>query len=259
VVETAPALVSALRKLQATVPEVTAPFAGHPMIAVGAAAEPRELVSWLGDVTRQLHEHPFGCPWLAGINQAGDELAGKLAGPLPPTWLGVRGFSLVVDDMSMRPTELTGHVLIAGDRVADLVASLAGTIPQFAGIPLVRDGRPIALPLQQLGIPVHSAHLALTTDRLVIAAGNNSAQQAAEYLSTPPPRRSPLAVMAFDMPRIQKLMTRFGQPQSSSFPSHLRDVGMSLDVVDTGITIDVWGSWADPTTPAPAPSAVQAQ
>ncbi|TMQ08444.1 MAG: hypothetical protein E6J90_14705 [Deltaproteobacteria bacterium] len=245
VFETPPGVVSGLRKLHAMVPEVTAPLAGHPLFALGAAIDPRELVEWLRGLTRQLQDHPFGCPWFKGINEAGRELAQALARPLPPTWLGVRGFSLTIDDASVRPPGVAGHLVVAGDRVADLVQSLAGTLPAFAGIPLSRDGRPIALPLQQLQIPVRSAHLALTTDRLVIAAGDDSARRATEHLATPVPRRSPLALMAFDLPRFQQLLVSFGQPPLDQ-AAYLRDVGMSLDVVETGISFDVWGTWAAP-------------
>jgi hypothetical protein len=256
VIETTPGVVGALRKLRAPAPEVTTQVPGHPLFAMGAAVDPRELVGWLHGVTRELHDHPFSCPWFLDINHTGRQLAQKLDDPLPPTWLGVRGFSLVVDDATLLPPNIAGHVVVTGDRVADLVSSLAGTSPQFAGIPLIRDGRPVALPYKQLRLPVSSAHLALTTDRLVIAAGENSAGRAAEHLATPAPKSSPLMMMAFDLPRLQKLLASFGQPQANNFGS-VREVGMSLDVVDAGISFDIWGSWG-PLPPA-APGAERAQ
>jgi hypothetical protein len=246
VIETSPGVVAALRKVRATVPEVVAPVPGHPLVALGAALDPRELIEWLRSVTRELREHPFGCPWFNDINEAGGELAQTLSRPLPPTWLGLRGFSLTLDDAT--PPNITGHVVVAGERVADLVSSLAGTIPVFAGIPRNPDGKPIALPLQQFQLPVRSAHLALTMDRLVIAAGNDSARRATEHLATPAPKHSPLALMAFDIPRFQQLLASFGQEPVDDI-NYLREVGMSLEVVDTGISLDVWGTWA---TPSPA-------
>lgn len=247
VIETPPGVVSALRGLRAAVPEVVAPTPGHPLLALGAAIDPRALIEWLRDVTRQVHDRPFECPWFRGINDASGELAGTLARPVPPTWLGLRGFSLTIDDASIMPPNVVGHVVVAGDRVADLVTSLAGTLPAFAGIPLTHDGRPIALPLQQLQIPVRSAHLAMTTDRLVIAAGDDSARRATQHLATPVPKHSPLALMAFDLPRFQQLMASLGQSLDSV--GYMRDVGMSLEVVDAGVSLEVWATW---TTPQPA-------
>jgi hypothetical protein len=249
VLETAPGVVSALRKMHAMVPEVTAPTAGHPLVAFGAALDPRELVNWLKGVTGQLQVHPFTCPWFAKLNEAGTELAGKLATPLPATWFGLRGFSLVLDDATVKPPSFAGHLIVAGERVSDLVTSLAGTVPAIAGIPLNSSGRPIALPVQQFQLPVRSAHLALTTDRLVIAAGGDSARVATETLAVPAPKVSPLMVMAFNMPRAQQLLAAMGQPPVTNV-GYIDDVGISLDVVDAGIAFDVWGTWH--LTPPPA-------
>jgi hypothetical protein len=243
--ELAPVLTAALRKLHAAVPEVTSRVAGHPLVAMGAAVDPDQLLAWLGDVTRQLHDHPFQCPWFTDFNDAGNELASKLATPLPPTWRGLRGFAMTIDDAALLPPTVTGHVLVAGDHVADLVQSLAGAIPQIAGIPLTRDGRPVALPTQQLGLPV-PAHFALTANRLVIAAGTGSERRAAEHLTTPPPSSpSPLLVMAFDVPRLQKLLAALGQSPIDDL-AWLRDVGFGLDVDDAGLSLDFWGSWQSP-------------
>lgn len=251
VVETAPGVVSGLRKLHTSVPEVTAPLSGHPLFALGAAVDPRQLVAWLGSVTQKLHDHPFACPWFSDVNEAGRDLADKLARPLPPTWLGVRGFSMVVDDVTPSPLDVAGHVLVAGDRIADLVSSLTGTIPWIAGIPLARNGQPMALPIRQLQLPVKSAHLALTTDRLVIAAGENSERSATEHLAAPAPRSSPLALMAFDLPRLQSILAKLGERSNQSF-GYVRDIGISLDVVDEGVAFDFWGTWAPAPAPAPA-------
>lgn len=242
-----PAVTASLRKLRTSVPEVTSRTSGHPLVAMGAAVDPDQLLAWLGNVTRQLHDHPFQCPWFTDFNDAGTELADKLATPLPPTWRGLRGFAMTIDDAAVLPPSVTGHVLITGDHVADLVQSLAGFIPQIAGIPLTRDGRPIALPTQQLGLPI-PAHFALTADRLVIAAGPGSERRAAEHLTTRPPSQpSPLFTMDFDVPRFQKLLAALGQSPIQDL-AWVRDLGFGLDVEDAGLSFDFWGTWQ--TAPA---------
>jgi hypothetical protein len=252
VFELQPSVISALRKLRTAVPEVSAKTTGHPLVAFGVAADPDAVVAWLREVTGQLHAHPFSCPWFDGITKASNELAGKLDTPLPPTWRGVRGFALTVDDASASPPSVNGHLVIAGDRVADLVASLAGSVPAVAGIPLTRDGRPIALPLQKLGLPVSSAHLALTTDRLVIAAGEGSERRATEHLSTPAPRVSPLMTIAFNAPRLKQLLASLGQAPGDSLDA-LDDVGFVLDIGDQGLEMRVWGT--ETAAPIAAPPA----
>jgi len=242
VVELAPGAIGGLRALHAAVPEVGPRAPGHPLLALGAAVDLDQLIAWLRRGTQELHDHPFTCPWFAGINQSGAELADALATPLPPAWRGVRGFALTIDDASLVPPSVTGHVILAGDRVADLVTSLAGSVPAIAGIPLVGDGRAVALPTQQLRLPVQSAHLALTTDRLVIAAGAGSERRATEHLASRAPKASPLLTMAFDMPRLNQLLVALGQPQPGGFGT-LRDVGLRLDIGDRGLSFDVWGTW----------------
>jgi hypothetical protein len=249
VLETPPATVAALRKLHAVVPEVAPRPAGHPLFAMGAALDPNQLIAWLQDETRQLHDRPFRCPWFTEMNKAAADLAGKLATLLPPSARGVRGFAMTIDDASFLPPRVTGHVLVAGDRVADLAQSLAGQVPMIAGIPLAHDGRPIELPTRQLGIPF-PVHFALTTDRLVLAAGDGSERRVTQHLGSPPPPTSPLFTMAFDVPRLQEILASLGESPVDNLGS-LRDVGFGLDVGDPGISFDVWGTW-QPVPPTPA-------
>jgi hypothetical protein len=252
VFELPPTTLAALRKLRTAVPEVTTRVPGHPLAMFGVAADPNEVVTWLRDVTRGIHDQPFRCAWFNSINTGAAELAGKVANPLPPTWRGLRGFSVTIDDASTSPPDVRGHVVIAGDRVADLVTSFAGAIPAIAGIPLARDGRPIALPVQKLQLPVPSAHLAITTDRLVIAAGEGSERRVTEHLTTPVPKSSPLTVMVFDIPRVQKLLASLGRPAVDNLGT-LGTGGLALDVGDTGLDFDIWGTWAaaEPQIAAP--------
>lgn len=247
VLETPPATVAALRRLHAVVPEVSPRPAGHPLFEIGAALDPDQLIAWLQAETRELHDHPFGCPWFAELNHTADKLARQLAKPLPPLVRGLRGFALTVDDAAFLPPSVTGHVVVTGERVADLVKWLVGQVPAIAGIPLVSDGKPVALPTRQLNIPV-PAHYALTADRLVIAAGPASEHRVSEHLATAAPRTSPLFTMQLDAPRIQQIVSMLGETPVDNLGS-LGDFGMGVDIEDAGVAVDFWGTWP-PVQPA---------
>ncbi|MBC7974165.1 MAG: hypothetical protein H7138_04215, partial [Myxococcales bacterium] len=245
VFETSPSVASALQRLRTTVPEVAAPVAGNPLFAIGAAVNPDATVAWLRSITDDIRAKPFTCPWLAPINQAGSELGEKLAAPLPPFLRGVRGFSLVVDRLTVEPFDIDGHLLIAGDRPTDLVTALTGAIPGFPSLAVKPDGRAVPLPIQQLHLPLRSAHIAMTPDRIVIAAGSASAQRATAHLATPAPRTSPLGLMAFDAARLQSLLAAFGEKDTASF-GYLGDFGMSFDATTAGLSFEFWGDWPAP-------------
>jgi hypothetical protein len=109
------------------------------------------------------------------------------------------------------------------------------------------------LPLQQLGIPIPSAHLAMSADRLVIAAGTNSAQRASQHIASPVPARSPLFMFGFDTPRLQQLLKSIGQSDPFSF-DNFGDLWLSFDAGDDGLVFDIAGTWGAPSAPTAPPS-----
>jgi len=249
VFETLPGVTSALKRVRASVPEVAVPVAGHPLFAMGVAVKPDELIAALRSLTGELHAHPFTCPWFDGVNRASTELAGKLASPLPPMLRGVRGFAMMVDNLTIQPFDVEGHVLIASDHAPDLLSSLTAMVPGMPSLPVKPDGRPVEIPTQQLHLPVRSAHIAMASDRIVIAAGPASAQRATAHLASRAPASSPLGLMAFDMPRLQALLAAIGSKDTARL-DYVGDMGMSFDVDDDGLGFAVWGTWQDPAAPA---------
>lgn len=256
----APASVTGpLGKLHTPVAGVTGGLAGHALFTMGAAARPEDVVTWLGGVAKQLRDRPFACPQLAGINEAASELTRALAKPLPAPLRGMRGFSLVVDDATVLPPSVDAHLLLSGDLVADLLSTMSGAIPAIAGIPVKRDGRPVPLPLAQLGVPLDSAHIAMTNDRLVVTTGTSSAARATTQLAAPAPPSSPLFTMTFDAPRLRKLLAAVGKSDLDGL-SYLGAFAMSFDVADDGIVFDFTGTWgAAPAEIAAPPAAAPAR
>jgi hypothetical protein len=252
IVESPPAVSRGLAKLRAAVSEVTVQSTGQPLFAFGAAVNPEAVTAWLRGITADLHDHPFTCPWLTELNTMGAKLAGTVSSPLPPMLQGFRGFSLVLDNATIIPPAVDGHLLLAGDHVGDMLSLIAPKVPQLGNLPLKRDGHPVALPIQQLGIPLPSAHIAMTSDRLIITAGSNSEQRATAHLASPTPARSPLFVFAFDGMRLQQLIASMGQSGSLNL-DYLGNVWMAFDATDDGLAFDVSGTWGAGASAATAP------
>jgi hypothetical protein len=244
VFETAPGVAGDLRKLRATVPELSAPSTTWPLATFGVAINPDELLTWLRGVTQQLHDRPFACPWFTPLNEEGEKLARQLATPLPPMMRGVRGFSVTVDNATITPPSVDGHLIVAGQGIADTVTSLLASMPFLGGLSLKGDGRPAAIPTQQFGLPVGPIHVAMTSDRLVVAAGASSAQRATQHIATQAPASSPLFMMAVDGARLQKVLASLGEEVTQALDS-LGNIGMTLDVVDDGVGLDIWGTWSE--------------
>lgn len=251
VIETAPDVIGELSKLRTVVPEVSA-ASSRSLLSLGVAINPDELLGWLRGVTGRLAAQPFTCPWLAPINATGAELARELPGAIPPPLQGVRGFAMVIDDATAQPLSIDGHLIVAGERIADTLSSFVSQLPWLSGIPLKPGGQPVAIPTQQLGLPIPSAHVAIASDRVVVATGATSAQRVTAHLATPAPRSSPLLVISFDGVRLQRLLASVGEADGEVLAS-LGQVSFSLDVASAGLEIDVWGPWTprgEPGSPA---------
>jgi uncharacterized protein (DUF1810 family) len=255
--ESAPPVTSALERLRAAAPEVATSAPEQAMFALGAAFNFDEAVALLRGVTAEIHQHPFSCPWLTDVNPEAASLATKLTRPVPPALSKLRGGSLVVDRVQIMPPSIDGHVMVSGGSVGDLFTYASILAPALAGVPVKRDGVPIELSAQQLGIPMMSRlHVAMTADRLVLAAGDDSARHASDALAVPVPRSSPLFTMAIDGPRLQQLLRSI-----SATDPNLGSVGkvqMSLDVKDDGVGFEFSGTWSGhtlpPLPPPPPPS-----
>jgi hypothetical protein len=241
-----------LAKLHTAASGVTATSTSHALFSLGVAARPDDVVGWLGGVGKALHDHPFACPDLLALNEAGRELEHAVASGLPPPMRGLRGFALVLDSMqvAMRPV-IDGHLIVTGDFAQDFLSTLSAAVPALAGVPVKRDGHAVPLPLSQLGLPLEGGHIAMTSDRLAISAGAASSQRAEAQVAAPLPARSPLMMMTLDAPALKRLLASLGRPPVSGLDT-FTTFTMVLDATEDGIVLDVAGTWAvDPAAPGP--------
>ena len=241
-IESPASVIRGLQKLHTPMPAM--PVKTQPMFAFGAAVNVDAMFTWMRDVTGQLRSRPFRCDALVKVNHDIDDLAAKLDQPMPPIARGLRGFELVVDDATVLPPGGTGHLLVVGDHMADLVHQMLAALPMLAVLHLESNGVPVAVPLDQLGVPgIKSAHMALRETRAALAVGDSSASRASERLGAPD-AHAPLMTLSYDLP---KLRERFGMFMKSSDFEGLSNVGstsLALDVGEDGIYIDMVGTWA---------------
>ena len=255
VVESPSPIASALTRLGAAAPEVTAALGQAALFAVGAAFNFDETIALLRGVTSEIHAHPFSCPWLAGINRQSDLLATKLAFPFPPLLRDLHGASLVIDRGEILPPSIEGHLLIASNHAAALVPLATTLVPALSGLKLKDDGVPVELPTQKLGIPLlSSTHVAMSGDRLAIATGTDSDHRATAELAVATPRSSPLFTIAFDGKQLRALFAALGAENETDRLTNLGQAKISLDASDAGLRLNVVGTWSERSAPAATPA-----
>jgi hypothetical protein len=248
VLETPPGVAKALDRVRAAVPDVAMPAPGNPLLALGLAANVDQLLPLVRDVAGLIKMHPFSCPSLADLNDAANGVYAALGQPLPPFLQGLKGFALVIDDMTVSPPSGSGHLLIVGDHVTDLVPMLLGNLPGMAGVQVKADGLPVALPVASFGVPgLDSAHIAMRADRVALAVGAGSAARAVDVLAAPAPARSPLFMYAMDAERfnqrvgaavgVSALQEGFQNAQGAT------SFTIGLEPTDTGLSIEIVGAW----------------
>jgi hypothetical protein len=240
VVEMPPSVTNALGAIRTSVPEVTAGMSGHPLFALGIAASLDDAVPLVHGIANDVVDAPFQCEWFGALNRAAADVSARLAKPLPPILTGVRGLSLVVDELTRSPSVIEAHALVVGPHARDLLTLASAFMPALAMLQLPADGTPVPVPLTNLGMaPGTTAHVAATADRLAFAIGTNTEPRAAELVTRGAPRRSPLLSLAFDAVRMRELGAfdnQAGAPQLTQ----MRDVVMQVDVSRDGIVGDMY-------------------
>ncbi len=235
-------VIDGLAKLHTPMPALD--LAHQPLFALSASVNIDAMFGWMRDITGKLRSRPFRCDAFDKLNHAIDDLGSKLDEPLPPMMHGLRGFELVIDDATVMPPGGSGHLLVAGDHIADLVHQMLAKVPQLAALQIPPDGAPVELPMAQLGVPASfkSAHVALRPTRAALAIGDDSARRASERASAKD-AHVPLAAVFYDLPKIKDRFGMFLKEGDFAGLSNLGSTSLALDVGDDGLYLDVSGSW----------------
>jgi hypothetical protein len=241
-VELPASVIKSLEKLHTPMPAM--PIRAQPMLAIGAAVNLDAMFGWMRDTAGTLRAHPFRCDAFDKLNHSIDELASTLDKPVPPMVQGLRGFELVIDDATVMPPAGTGHLLVAGDHIVDLVHQLLAKVPQLATLHLESNGVAAAVPLEQLGIPssIKSAHMALRATKAALAVGDGSSTRASERVAAPD-AHAPLITFSFDLAKVKERFGMFLKEEDLQNLENLGSTVLSLDVGDDGIYIEMVGTW----------------
>lgn len=236
----APAIGGALQAMRTEIPDLV--VTRRPLFTIGIGVDSAQLVEWLRTSGAALRDQ-LTCPALAGLGGAGGELSDALAS-IPPMYLGMRAFSMVVDDVTVSPPMGTGAAVLVGDSLPMLVGLAWRSVPQLANVPTPTLGIPVALPLRQLGIDqVTSAHVAVGSDRLALAAGSDSEVRVRHALAAGPEKRTALVSVMVDLARAATLgLLDDVKPEDRRNIDRLETAGFALDADERGIAIRFTGT-----------------
>ena len=242
VIEVPASASTALARMRTTVPALPK-FRVRPMFAASAAIDGDLLIAWVRDLAKAWLARGERCEWFGPFDQSFEALATALANPMVVLH-GLRGGTLVVDDYSTSPPKLEGDLLLVGSNVHELPKLIGTVIPTFAGLATGVDGKPIAIPTQQLGLP-WPAHLGAKGDRLAVAAGRASESRVSERLAAPA-TRAPLLAFESDLAKFYAMRGRT-EPDKPPRERSFDDVSIRLEVREGALELVVTGLWTRPT------------
>jgi hypothetical protein len=243
IMETSPVVTRALARLRVAVPEVTMGLPpSRPIGSFGIAANFDELVPLVRGVARDVDAHPFACSWFSALNTVAAKVLPVVSRPLPPALQGLRGASVVLEDLVKDPLEVTAHVVLDGAHAAELMHLALKNLPGLAAVTVPPSRTPIALPLGMFGVPSNIAvHAAATVERVGIAVGENSPSRAVGLLDLGTPARSPL--MSFGMDAVRAKEIGWLDEKDDKSAIELRDIAVQLDVVGEGLVLDMFATF----------------
>ena len=226
-----------LRRLRTAVPEVTRRPPAGALASFGIAVDGDQAIAVAQEVAQLIAAQPFRCGALGALNQNAADAAAALAKPLPPMVHGLRGGMFVLQSATTNPTSFTGHALVAGDHVDDLITLLMARLG-LGRSALSTLGVPVELPVAALHVPgLTSAHLVATGDRAAIAFGADSANAVLDPAQAPVPTHSPFLTLSYDVPTLRAVLPSIATAFASM--DTFGNVMMRLDLRDDCLSFDI--------------------
>jgi hypothetical protein len=209
---------------------------------MGGAVDVDGLLQWLRSSVAAVRAAPFQCDELAPLNDALATVGKALDTTWPELLHGMHGGILAIDAASIAPPRYEGVALVDGANIGKLAAYLSALPGQPFGA-VASDGKPVALPLQTLGMPPSSTgHLAITDTRASIVLGPESETRAEQLLHTPAEAVPPLVFVRYNLPRFREMMAALHRPMEP-IPLEFQTMAIGVWSDDDGLRLDLTTSW----------------
>ncbi|WP_110687538.1 hypothetical protein [Salinicola aestuarinus] len=182
-------LTAALSEIQVALPGLGREKPAGPF-DIAVALPMKELRDLMVAQTRYVRDNPFTCEALADLNAEADELANQANMLAMPPFGSLRGFRLVLDDLSadgpFGQAKGRGAAIVATDNPTGLLAVGQMAVPQLANVQLDADGKATALP-DELGslAGADGAWAAMTDSAIGVAVGKRENDRLESLLKAP--------------------------------------------------------------------------
>lgn len=225
-VETRADLAQDLATLAAPVPGLGADNSS--LVSFGFGIDVGKALDFAKKKVAAIKASPYKCEMLAGLNEGAVEMEQGLQQPMPPVVSNLRGLMVNVksaDTSSMPPKDIKAIAVLAADKPAELLqmAKAMGP-PALAKINLTPDGKPVALPAAELGIPpfVQSPHAAMTDKGIAISVGAGEEQNLGGALSAEGASPAPLLSFGYDVGEFMGAVQKQTAEMMAGMPEEFR-------------------------------------
>ena len=145
-----------------------------------------------------MEDDPFECEYFNELQAGVVKGREKLAQPLPPFVIGMRGFNVMVDDLGdydmasgQPPEKVDASIVLSMDDAPAMFMMGAMMSPDLAAVDLQPDAVPVPLALPQLQAVAESAYAAMAETALAISIGAEAKTRVSTVLNAesiePPP------------------------------------------------------------------------
>lgn len=215
-----------LAALSAPVPGLG--VANKSLVSFGFGLDVGKAIEFAKKKVAAIKSSPYKCEMLSGLNEGAGEMEMGLQQPMPPVVAGLRGLVVDVksaDTSTMPPKSIKAIAVLAAEKPAELLAmAKAMGPPSLASINLTADGKPVALPAAELGIPpfVENPHAAMSEKAIAISVGVGEEQNLSAALSAKAASPTPIASFGYDIGEFMGAVQKQTAAMMADMPEEFR-------------------------------------
>lgn len=214
-------------------------FARNAAVVAAFGFDVGKLIDIANERAIQVRNNPFQCEWFADLNYVATEVT-TIAGGMPPFVRNLRGGVALVNDVqkvqqpaqpttqpvqpgqplqpSPRPqVKVHGLAMLASVDAVTLFNFIKSFVPQLLSFNPPTNGSPTALPVIEDLDFLASPHLALTTDSLMLTAGETNTNSASMLLQGQSTDYNPFAAIIYDFKAFANIAKEQGETLPEGF------------------------------------------